>query len=251
MKRTIYIALTFLALTLFAIPQRGIESARYLVFSDDSAPTAADYVQDGLIAMWDAIENVGWDTHDPDSTVWVNLVDSGYFALGESHVFGSDRLIAQANSPEVQYSMPFAGYDNRTMEVAAQVPDTGYSQIRVMGLSGGGDSIYATWVANGNIAFRARAYTSSTEVWQGKVSAVNGFTATLSRDYSKNLRFYYINGELGKSVSAPYQSPSGYVFLPVAKTDIYYFNIRIYSRTLTADEIAWNHQIDRLRFNLP
>ena len=24
-------------------------------------PTARDYVQDGLIAMWDGIENVGWE----------------------------------------------------------------------------------------------------------------------------------------------------------------------------------------------
>ena len=33
-------------------------------------PTAKDYVQDGLIAMWDGVENAGWGVHDPNATVW-------------------------------------------------------------------------------------------------------------------------------------------------------------------------------------
>ena len=42
-----------------------------------SGYTAKDYVQDGLIAMWDGIENAGWGVHDPNATVWKDLV-GGY-----------------------------------------------------------------------------------------------------------------------------------------------------------------------------
>ena len=38
-------------------------------------PTAKDYVQDGLIAMWDGIENAGWGQHNSsERSIWVDLV---------------------------------------------------------------------------------------------------------------------------------------------------------------------------------
>ena len=40
--------------------------------------TSASYVQrDHLVAQWDAIDNVGTGTHDPNATVWRNLASSG------------------------------------------------------------------------------------------------------------------------------------------------------------------------------
>lgn len=36
--------------------------------------TAKSYVQNGLLAMWDGIENAGFGVHDPDATYWVDLV---------------------------------------------------------------------------------------------------------------------------------------------------------------------------------
>ena len=42
--------------------------------SGGGAPTARDYVQDGLIAMWDGIENAGWGVHDQNATVWKDLI---------------------------------------------------------------------------------------------------------------------------------------------------------------------------------
>ena len=35
--------------------------------------TSASYVQDGLIAQWDGIDNAGTGTHDPNATVWKDL----------------------------------------------------------------------------------------------------------------------------------------------------------------------------------
>ena len=44
---------------------------------DTGGVTARDYIQDGLVAMWDGIENAGWGKHDENATNWVDLV-SGY-----------------------------------------------------------------------------------------------------------------------------------------------------------------------------
>ena len=37
------------------------------------AATSASYVQRGLIAQWDGIDNVGTGVHDPNATVWKDL----------------------------------------------------------------------------------------------------------------------------------------------------------------------------------
>ena len=47
-----------------------------------SGYTAKDYVQDGLVAMWDGIENAGYAAdgfeHDPNATVWKDLSGNGW-----------------------------------------------------------------------------------------------------------------------------------------------------------------------------
>ena len=38
-----------------------------------TAYTSASYVQDGLIAQWDGIDNAGTGVHDPTTNVWKDL----------------------------------------------------------------------------------------------------------------------------------------------------------------------------------
>lgn len=42
-----------------------------------AACSARSYVKDGLIAMWDGIENSGFKSHSPSATVWHNLGSLG------------------------------------------------------------------------------------------------------------------------------------------------------------------------------
>lgn len=49
--------------------------------------SVGDYVQDGLIAMWDGIENFGYGLHDKESKIWKNLGSlGGYFNATRSLV---------------------------------------------------------------------------------------------------------------------------------------------------------------------
>ena len=45
-----------------------------LTLSADTAYDSSSYVQSGLIAQWDGIDNAGTGTHDPNATVWKDLV---------------------------------------------------------------------------------------------------------------------------------------------------------------------------------
>ena len=46
--------------------------------------TSASYVQDGLIAQWDGIDNSGTGTHDPNATVWKDLAGHNDLTLTNS-----------------------------------------------------------------------------------------------------------------------------------------------------------------------
>lgn len=71
-----------LILAVFAIVFHGMSSpiksnigAKNVEYTDEETESysAASYIQDGLIAMWDAIENIGFGLHDDNATTWVDL----------------------------------------------------------------------------------------------------------------------------------------------------------------------------------
>lgn len=48
-----------------------------MAFAYDSS----SYVQNGLIAQWDGIDNAGTGTHDPTATTWKDLAGSNDLTL--------------------------------------------------------------------------------------------------------------------------------------------------------------------------
>lgn len=61
--------------------------------------TASSYVQNGLVALWDARENTGIGTHSPKPTVWKNLVGPDDLSLsGGGWDFSSENAAHQTNA---------------------------------------------------------------------------------------------------------------------------------------------------------
>ena len=58
------------------------------------AYTSASYVQDGLIAQWDGIDNQGTGTHDPTATTWKDLVGTNDLTIAQGRGFEWRRGIA-------------------------------------------------------------------------------------------------------------------------------------------------------------
>ena len=58
-------------------------SAPLAAGADGGGYTSASYVQDGLIAQWDGIDNAGTGTHNPSATVWKDLKGSCDMTLTE------------------------------------------------------------------------------------------------------------------------------------------------------------------------
>ena len=87
--------------SLNASPVSSIIGGKSISFSNadsTSSYTAADYVQDGLVCMWDAIENVGWGVHDDTATHWTELIsgteDAIVGSIGTRYEWSDNALIS-------------------------------------------------------------------------------------------------------------------------------------------------------------
>lgn len=69
---------------------RNVGTGNFIVGRDINPISARSYVNDGLIAMWDGIENAGWGVHDAAPTAWTDLI-------GNCHL--NDLFVDSAYSP--------------------------------------------------------------------------------------------------------------------------------------------------------
>ena len=218
-----------------------------------SGYTAKDYVQDGLVAMWDGIENAGWGTHDDTLSFPLELINetdmtvvgsaengkdyfrmkTGKYAYGTIDSLGRNvtvETVLKLNS----YVLDMAFIDWRESSSSAYSFLHGYSWQGVIDLR---------LIRNGKVYSNAGAY--------GDMTDFCSFAAIASSDSTK----LYRNG----SVSS--DRPGDFVndnlsffrinFYRTSQPDVTYNSIRVYNRELTAAEIAANYAIDKARFNLP
>ena len=97
-----------------------------------SVPTARDYVQDGLIAMWDGIENAGWGVHDASAATWKDIVGNNDLTIvsgaqtitDNSMVFNDTALGGKlANEITSMVAIEFCGKITRSAEIAVFLPN--------------------------------------------------------------------------------------------------------------------------------
>lgn len=205
-------------------------------------PTARDYVQDGLIAMWDGIENVGYEVHDFNTMIWKDLV-------------GTNDMVILSGAPWYWTKKSFASDSS-----------TRYLQSAETALNTVSDVVFAEICYN---EFRRTTrYSFVFRAFGDRVFSVGGATTI----QNKKTKFLAI--DIGRhSVSIDWEGyrlwDNGYEvglasgtdsWFSVQKTQIGYqitnswpwwgeiYNLRFYSRTLTEEEMAMNREIDNARF---
>ena len=207
-------------------------------------PTARDYVQDGLIAMFDGIENAWFGTNDANATVWVDLSGNGNdvdvdltqasWEDGFLKVTGTtctrDEEITNIATLEVLFRESSGVYypDNK-------------GPFFVLGERKGPCCLWFGHVAGGA---SVNTHISSNNAVSRDILA--------SRSYTYSPQSYYVNGE----PMAIYNPPNtladavGCKATAVGGKPIEIYHVRAYSRALTAEQIAANYAIDKARFNL-
>ena len=222
-----------------------------------SGPTAKDYVQDGLIAMWDGIENAGWGVHDPNATVWKELNLSGIDLIGSGDViciddgfrFGRDGSVGYMRDGGTKVSKSVASVSacitnlsTKNTWIATFGLDSSNTNGKILSLwnnhylgtgwnrkpkfvIAGGVNRFATYSVNytGNDA---------TEAFVDKNSISQESTEGFADNISDNLMI----GCRGNNTA---WNMIGTIH-----------NLRVYDRKLTADEITANYSVDKARFGI-
>ena len=223
----------------------GAENAEYIQEST-WAPTAADYIQDGLIAIWDGIENAGWGVHDDTAKTWVNLVNGDYFSIGNNNYFTEDSLITTAALPYQTIQMyGIQDEDAYTLEATGASLAAGKTIVNLPYTDRGGGvgfAPYVNWNANNSYIKACGGNMSINN--SGPVGTRKSFGVRVE---GNSYMIYSVQFDAKKTGT---WTKSSNTYKGTIPANVEPCCIRMYNRALTDEEIAWNYLVDKLRFNL-
>lgn len=218
-------------------------------WAEPSGPSTRDYIQDGLVAMWDAIENAGRGVHDANATKWVDLSGQAFdFDVPNTLSWSDDALVfppnGDKNTNRLYTNHSFT--QNKTIEVVAKFTTNSSSILRA---NTSGHTLVFHWSFT--------LFWNGTNRGSGNLSAGQRHYAALCIDDANGYRIYRDTANVYRKTSVVLSPLNETVF-----TVGYYPNstyafygdvcaIRFYNRPLTEEEIQHNRNIDKRRFNLP
>ena len=218
-------------------------------------PTARDYVQDGLLAMWDGIENAGFGVHDSGARTWKDLIGVHDFVLPAGISFGEDCAMFTKSAGKEQ-SWGFYQNEILTIEVCGKHTSTAVGFAFQFTNGNAGKRIFA-YLSTNNRGFQFMSYgnTMNRPAFGIRWSVAATFIATSTVNSEQTRTFY--NGQsspmnTGTTGWGAKSACIGYY----SNKDTYAFvgeicSVRLYSRAITSAEVAANYAIDKARFNLP
>lgn len=219
-------------------------------------PTARDYVQDGLIVMWDGIENAGLCVHDTSATTWRDLSGHGYdLSCFNSYEWLDSAVKLSGGSRPIYRPRTIIGKLGADAHVSI-VAEAESSGGVILGLGQGNSNSAIVFTRRSNGAFVQIANSSS-----AGIKNIVPFSETLfsiAVNYSSgDIAYSEVNG-IQKN---PYYKFGGTYCSTLCVGDRVndssnpftgkVHTIRIYSRVLTSAEIAHNYAVDKARFGLP
>ena len=193
-------------------------------------PTARDYVQDGLVAMWDGEWNAGVDIHDDmqrvvnlasndDTLSNVNVFDN-YFSAGTKKQLISTRIDAGCTVECVILFGNKKGWIFHFGNIAS-------TEVSVGGVVGTGDGYKTNYYLPKDLVSN-QIYSLS---FTGRVVLKNGNILNLDSPFYTSGVEYWRFGNLIETGSKIY-------------------TVRLYNKNLLQSEIAANYAIDKERFGL-
>ena len=244
MKKALLLTLIVLAATSFASPIRASIASRLTVSSSSEEPFSFPYVSSGLVAMWDGEWNSGFGIHDPEATVWKDLVGEHDLAI---------------------YGTVFQNFIRNTTTSVAEAAQTieGIKTIEVCYCFGGLQHqsyglLFYSGVINttrlGLVLYLDGYQTFSNVYWQypsARDSVLSTVTATMDGCFVDGLPLSPISRSTDQWNNGSYVGIGGRAWQNTWKTYGDWYCIRLYDRILSKDEIEFNSSVDKERFGLP
>ena len=214
-------------------------------------PTTKDYIQDGLIAHWDGIENVErGGGHNSSSTVWKDLTDNGYdLNLTSKASFGDNCLISQNAKATAVGTKYLPNY--YTIEIVLK-PVKQENMVVFIPQNSSSVRLFVICFDNNIMNFQVKTGMH----WYKTNRAIGQICSCAATYVNDNPANYYANGitaiDSGKWANWSARSITG---ITISDSNTFYYkgniySIRTYDRALSRAEIAHNYAIDKIRFGL-
>ena len=262
MKKTIFILSYLICVICFA------QNPPNSVYYNDYGLTAHSYIQDGLVNMWDAKENIGWGLHSDTTTVWKDLIGNRDITLSGTYnwsnnawnVFSSDNTSNSGLGTWPASNLP----SNQTWQITIDpdaISENGFG--RIIGASNYRVAMPMIISSPSSLYFIGYSHYNSKAVL-GYYNSYEPHQHTIAHTADSEKFSYYIDGQIKWWYSANASSSTvdsnstgqatAYFANNVSKNrglDAKYYCMRLYDRHLTDKEIIWNYMIDSIRYNLP
>ena len=216
-----------------------------------SGYTAKDYVQDGLVDMWDGIENAGWGVHDPNATTWKDLVgNNDATPVDETYSWGSDSFMCNGIGLVSAYSSDFQSVE---VVVKVQKDSQPTTYCPIFGTLSESNAKGVFWLPSINYL---RFYNGTSNSLSTTETELKGTFSAVS--VSPNT-IVFKDAEIKNTKKVGYWNNVGFKqnFFNIGGSGANYKCfaeikcVRVYDRVITAAEIAANYAVDKARFNLP
>lgn len=236
----------------------------------DSIPPASAYVQSGLVAMWDGIENAGVGVHDNSATTWKDLsgnnrdwvLESGASWADNAFVTLPTKGLAATFTPAITYSniitqeivLEVLDFDGTTrtdfFKFGTTINQTvsGSQRYYIMrGLAYSLGTSYYGWLPKHSSCLSVADTTPPLDTPQSIVTVYGTGSNT-----STNPQKFLINNVAKTGWQSVGWSSNAAPFISNDNRGFYgkVYAIRLYNRALTTDELTQNYNLDKERFGI-
>lgn len=284
MTRRGFIASSSLAAvgSLTSAPVRSLIGGRIVEETPSGPPTASSYVKDGLIGMWDGIENAGLGVHDESAQTWTDLTGLTGDAIkigspswtinagatsGNNNIFrvafnNSSPLISAIKGGEWTLELCFShDYDSFASRCPFSIEDSSgtSSTYRIV-------QVFQNAQEGYKVAWMNKTSTNLLSSVSDAVGSKFGtYTVSVSTSNVNLIYSPYWNGTEGirgtQNTSYSYIFPPSTIdsvgvdtwYMRIGRTHNNYMtarfhSIRMYNHALKASEVQKNSMIDKIRF---
>lgn len=234
-------------------------------------PIARDYVQDGLVAMWDGIENAGYGVHDTNATGWKDLAGNKNGTISTAANGWTSESLNTKKTSSIAAAVTFGRFqfsEIGTLEMVYRVDSCQNANGETFLFVGGGNRTALSFVSGGSAQHQIIVTTPDKRLnvresdYPGIVTAGvrhqtsiiwGSSTALTGWSIRQDGEIIIFNAPYTGSVTVQTNSVGSFFGRTTGAANNALGEIccaRIYGRALTADEIAANYAVDKARFGL-
>ncbi len=236
---------------------------RILTSAGTYALSAKSYVQDGLVALWDGIENAGWGVHDANATVWKDLCGNYFQTSGEAKNWDGVSLVCNKDTKLLFGG--FFGFQSLTVETIVQCDELYNNSYIIDAHERTGKTGFASYVTNLSDPFGIRfsfgvardtpGYAYSLPTKPDASRFAHGSLVCDAAAKTVSLFSFGQNLQTQRNLSFKANETQAFAIAGHSTNNTNFFlgrimSIRVYSRNLSAIEIQRNLGVDKARFGI-